>query len=105
MKDISLSRKSGDYAMYINAIPLFVLQIHTWRNIVRFVLNTSCQVIMLALLCAIPITVPKIIEYLLWPIFGGIITASHAKTLLTCTRLAQDILFLSLHQYLIIGRD
>ena len=63
MKDIS-----GEHAMYMNAtggytIPLFVLEIQTWRYLVRFVLDTLCQ-----LFC---LPVPKIIEYLLRSIFGG----------------------------------
>ena len=37
----------GEHAMYMNAtggytIPLFVLEIQTWRYIVRFVLDTLC---------------------------------------------------------------
>ena len=47
MKDISLAENPGEHAMYMNAtrgytIPLFVLEIQTWRYIVRFVLDTLC---------------------------------------------------------------
>ena len=77
----------------------FVQGIQTWRNIVRNALNISCQVTLPALLFAILTTVRKIIEYQLQQICGGTITVLPAKTLHIRTKLAQDILFSSHHQY------
>lgn len=106
MKDISLAENPGEHAMYMHAKRIYYssASIRAANSNIEIYCEICSGYIMPALLFAIHITVPKIIENLLRPLFGG--TDYHC--IITCKNtphLHKISPFSSLQQYLIIGRD